>query len=125
MSDRRIIAIAVTPTAYDEILKLKGDETWTSFVIRSVMQNIPGGNTILEAEHAALPKKAEPKPKPEKKAKVEKPKAEKKAKVKKAKVEPADVGETPGAQAEEAAAIAEGLPSDVPGGDCPGFPAEG
>lgn len=113
MPDRRIIAIAVTPKAYDEVIKLKGDQTWTHFVLDAIERHV-GGNEVLKAELEALPKKAEPKPKPEKKAKV-----------KKVKAEPTDVGGTPEDQAEEAKAITEGLPSDVPGGDCPGFPAEG
>lgn len=75
MPDRRIIAIAVTPKAYDEILKLKGKSTWTNFTLMAVVKLV-GGNPILEGEIAALPKKAEPKPKVEK-PKAEKPTAEK------------------------------------------------
>lgn len=75
MPDRRIIAIAVSPRAYDEILKLKGKVTWTDFTLRAVNALI-GSNAILEEEIANLPKpkpKAEkPKPKKEKKAKAEK-----------------------------------------------------
>jgi hypothetical protein len=75
MPDRRIIAIAVSPRAYDEILKLKGKVTWTDFTLRAV-NALVGSNTILEEEIANLPKpkpKAEkPKPKKERKAKDEK-----------------------------------------------------
>jgi len=75
MPDRRIIAIAVSPRAYDEILKLKGKVTWTDFTLRAV-NALVGSNAILEEEIANLPKpkpKAEkPKPKKEKKAKAEK-----------------------------------------------------
>lgn len=75
MPDRRIIAIAVSPRAYDEILKLKGKVTWTDFTLRAVNALI-GSNAILEEEIANLPKpkpKAEkPEPKKEKKAKAEK-----------------------------------------------------
>lgn len=67
MPDRRIIAIAVSPRAYDEILKLKGKVTWTDFTLRAVNALI-GSNAILEEEIANLPK---PKPKAEK-AKAEK-----------------------------------------------------
>ena len=83
MPDRRIIAIAVSPRAYDEILKLKGKVTWTDFTLRAV-NALVGGNAILEEEIANLPRpkpKAE-KPKPKKPAKPEpkekpKPEAEK------------------------------------------------
>jgi len=113
MADRRIIAIAVAPKAYDEIQKLKGKETWTSFVINAVVKLV-GGNEILEAELDALPKKAEPKPK------VEKPKAEKKAKKGK-KAESVEVvfEELPVMETEptetELEAIEEGLPNEIEG----------
>ena len=75
MPDRRIIAIAVSPRAYDEILKLKGKVTWTDFTLRAV-NALVGSNAILEEEIANLPRpkpKAEkPKSKKEKKAKAEK-----------------------------------------------------
>lgn len=75
MPDRRIIVIAVSPRAYDEILKLKGKVTWADFTLRAV-NALVGSNAILEEEIANLPKpksKAEkPKPKKEKKAKAEK-----------------------------------------------------
>lgn len=74
MPDRRIIAIAVTPPAYDEIIKLKGKDTWTAFVLHATVKYV-GGNEILEREIDALPTKKEPKPKAEKKAKE--PKAKK------------------------------------------------
>ncbi len=79
MPDRRIIAIAVSPRAYDEILKLKGKVTWTDFTLRAV-NALVGSNAILEEEIANLPRpkpKAEkPKSKKEKKAKAEKSKPE-------------------------------------------------
>lgn len=80
MADRRIIAIAVTPKAYDEIQKLKGDRTWTGYVIELALLENPQ-NQVLADELANLPKKEvkEQKPKAEKKAKKEK-----KAKVEKA-----------------------------------------
>lgn len=80
MPDRRIIAIAVTPKAYDEILKLKGKDTWTAFVLHATVKYV-GGNEILEREIDALPAKKEPKPKAEKKAKEPKSKKVKKEKV--------------------------------------------
>lgn len=58
MPDRRIIAIAVSPRAYDEILKLKGKVTWTDFTLRAV-NALVGSNAILEEEIANLPR---PKP---------------------------------------------------------------
>ena len=79
MAEKRIIAIAVSPRAYDEILKLKGKVTWTDFTLRAV-NALAGSNAILEEEIANLPKpkpKAEkPKPKKEKKSKAEKSKPE-------------------------------------------------
>ena len=83
MADRRIIAIAVTPKAYDEIQKLKGNRTWTQYVLEGMVILHPK-NPILEDEYQALQK--EPKPKAEKKAKKEK-KAAKSEKVEKAAVE--------------------------------------
>ncbi|GAH64060.1 unnamed protein product [marine sediment metagenome] len=75
MADRRIIAIAVSPKAYDEIQKLKGDRTWTDYVIELALLENPQ-NQVLTDELANLPKKE---------VKEQKPKAEKKAKkVKKA-----------------------------------------
>jgi len=73
MADRRIIAIAVTPKAYDEIQKLKGDRTWTGYVIELALLENPQ-NQVLTDELANLPKKEvkEQKPKAEKKAKKEK-----------------------------------------------------
>ncbi len=79
MPDRRIIAIAVSPRAYDEVLKLKGKVTWTDFTLRAV-NALVGSNAILEEEIANLPRpkpKAEkPKSKKEKKSKAEKSKPE-------------------------------------------------
>ena len=75
MPDRRIIAIAVSPRAYDEILKLKGKVTWTDFTLRAV-NTLVGSNAILEEEIANLPKSkpkaSKPKPKKEKKSKAKK-----------------------------------------------------
>ena len=79
MAEKRIIAIAVSPRAYDEVLKLKGKVTWTDFTLRAV-NALVGSNAILEEEIANLPKpkpKAEkPKSKKDKKAKAEKSKPE-------------------------------------------------
>jgi hypothetical protein len=50
-----ILAIAVSPTAYDEIQRFKGKEIWTGFVIRAV-DTLVGGNEPLRAELADLPK---------------------------------------------------------------------
>ena len=83
-SGRRIIAIAVSPTAYDEIQRLKGTETWTSFVTRAV-DTLVGGNETLQAELASLPKH-EPKAK--------KPKAKKTGKAKQKAEKPVETPET-------------------------------
>jgi len=87
MAGRRIIAIAVTPKAYDEIQKLKGDRTWTGYVIELALLENPQ-NQVLTDELANLLKKEvkEQKPKAEKKAKKEK-KAAKNEKVEKAEAE--------------------------------------
>ncbi len=61
--ERRIIAIQMLPKAYDEIQRLKGEETWTRFIIQCVLAKV-GDNSILQDELASLTK--EPK--------VEKPK---------------------------------------------------
>jgi len=86
MADKRIIAIAVSPKAYDEILKLKGDRTWTEWLLElMLLENAT--NEVLQSE-LTKPKaievptpisieKAEPKPK---KAKAE-AKAETKSEV--------------------------------------------
>ena len=75
MVEKRIIAIAVSPRAYDEILKLKGKVTWTDFTLRAV-NALVGSNAILEEEIANLPrpkpKAAKPEPKKEKKSKDKK-----------------------------------------------------
>lgn len=81
MPDRRIIAIAVSPRAYDEILKLKGKMTWTDFTLRAV-NALVGSNAILEEEIANLPKpkkaaKPEPKEKPKPEAEKSKPETKK------------------------------------------------
>ena len=72
--ERRIIAIQMLPKAYDEIQRLKGEETWTRFIIQCVLAKV-GDNSILQDELASLtkePKAEKPKAKKEKKAKVEK-----------------------------------------------------
>jgi hypothetical protein len=69
--DKRVIAIQVTPKAYDEIQRLKGELTWARFTIECVLARV-GDNSILQDELANLPKPKEPKP--------PKPKAEKKGK---------------------------------------------
>jgi len=79
--DKRIIAIAVTPRAYDEIQRLKGNRTWTQYVLESMVILHPK-NDILTDEYEAS--KKEPK---QQKPKAEKPKKEKKAKAEKASVE--------------------------------------
>jgi hypothetical protein len=68
-SGRRIIAIAVSPTAYDELLKLKGKRTWNSYLLHMALLDQPH-NTILQSELDSQPKPKEPK--------AEKPKKEKK-----------------------------------------------
>jgi hypothetical protein len=69
--DRRVIAIQMLPKAYDEIQRLKGEETWTKFIIECVQAKV-GDNSILQDELANLPKPKVPKP--------PNPKAEKKGK---------------------------------------------
>jgi len=69
--DRRVIAIQMLPAAYTEIQRLKGDETWTKFIIECVIAKA-GDNSILKDELASLPEPKEPKPKAEKKAKGKK-----------------------------------------------------
>ncbi len=85
---RRIIAIQMLPKAYDEIQKLKAEETWTRFIIQCVLAKV-GDNSILQDELASLVK--EPK--------EQKPKAEKKAK--KVKTEVAVDTEVPSAEEAE------------------------
>ena len=58
--ERRIIAIQMLPKAYDEIQRLKGEETWTRFIVQCVLAKV-GDNSILQDELASLtkePKKA-------------------------------------------------------------------
>ena len=70
MADRRIIAIAVTPKAYDEIQRLKGNRTWTQYVLEGMVILHPK-NQILEDEYKASQKEPKtPKPKAEKKKKA-------------------------------------------------------
>lgn len=75
--DKRVIAIQMLPKAYAEIQRLKGQETWTKFILECVMAKV-GDNTILQDELAGLIAEVEAR-----KVKEEKPKAEKKAKAKK------------------------------------------
>ena len=70
--EKRIIAIQMLPKAYDEILRLKGEETWTRFIIQCVLAKV-GDNSILQDELASLTTKAE---KPKAPAKVKKGKVE-------------------------------------------------
>lgn len=94
--DKRIIAIQMLPKAYDEIQRLKGEETWTRFIIECVRAKV-GNNTILQDELATLLQEAEAR-----KVKTEKPKAEKPKKAAKSeKVEKAEA-ETKVPSAEEA-----------------------
>lgn len=69
-SGKRIIAIAVSPKAYDEISNLKGDRTWTKWLLFLMLLENPT-NEVLNNELLGFTKlklEAEPKPK---KAKVE------------------------------------------------------
>jgi len=59
--NRRIITIAVSPKAYDEIAKLKGDRTWTGWLLQLMQQEYPD-NKVIQDEIANLPKKVEKKP---------------------------------------------------------------
>ncbi|MBA7596788.1 hypothetical protein ES703_03777 [subsurface metagenome] len=69
--DKRVIAIQMLPKAYNEIQRLKGEQTWTRFIIECVLAKV-GDNTILQEELAGLIAEAEAR-----KVKVEKPKAKK------------------------------------------------
>lgn len=66
--DRRVIAIQMLPKAYTEIQRLKGEATWSKFIIECVIAKV-GNNDILTAELASLPEPKQPKPKAEKKVK--------------------------------------------------------
>jgi len=79
--EKRIIAIQMLPKAYDEIQRLKGEETWTRFIIQCILAKV-GDNSILQDELASLVKE----PKAEK-PKVEKPKKVKATRKGKAKVQ--------------------------------------
>lgn len=81
--ERRIIAIQMLPKAYDEIQRLKGEETWTRFIIRCVLVKV-GDNGILQDELASLTK--EPR--------AEKPKAKKTSKAKRKAEKPIETHET-------------------------------
>lgn len=67
--ERRIIAIQMLPKAYDEIQRLKGEETWTRFIIQCVLAKV-GDNSILQDELASLVKEPRAE-KPAKKGKTE------------------------------------------------------
>lgn len=69
--ERRIIAIQMLPKAYDEIQRLKGEETWTRFIIQCVLAKV-GDNSILQDELAGLTKEAKAEKTKSKKAKTEK-----------------------------------------------------
>ena len=69
--ERRIIAIQMLPKAYDEIQRLKGEETWTRFIIQCVLAKV-GDNSILQDEFKSLAK--EPKAEKTKTKKVKKTK---------------------------------------------------
>ena len=94
-SGKRIIAIAVSPRAYGEILTLKGDRTWTKWLLELMLHESPI-NKVLNEELAcvdalkfAKPKAEKPKVEPKaEKPKVEKPKAEPKAEKPKAEPKP-------------------------------------
>lgn len=77
-SDRRIIAIAVSPKAYDEILTLKKDRTWTKWLVELMLLENPT-NEILKDEFSELTKTKEEKPKAEPKPKKAKAKVEAKS----------------------------------------------
>ena len=83
--ERRIIAIQMLPKAYDEIQRLKGDETWIRFIIQCVLAKV-GDNAILHDELDSLTKE---------------PKAEKPAKKGKTEVEAAVETEVPSAEEAE------------------------
>jgi len=68
--ERRIIAISVSPPAYDEIQKLKGERTWTRWALEMALIEHPD-NEVIKAELENQPKK-EPKPEKPKKAKKSK-----------------------------------------------------
>ena len=55
MAEKRIIAIAVSPTAYDEIRRLKGQRTWSGYVLGLTLLENPE-NKILNDELANLTK---------------------------------------------------------------------
>jgi hypothetical protein len=83
-SGKRIIAIAVSPSAYDEILNLKKGRTWTRWLVELMLLEAPTSK-ILNKEMQGLTKKPKAEPKAEK-VKAEKPKRDRKAK--KVKVDP-------------------------------------
>ena len=95
-SDKRIIAIAVPPKAYDEILKLKGARTWTKWLIELMLLENPTNEILNNEMHGftepkAEKPKAEPKPrKAEAKARVieAETKAEQEFKVEFGKIDP-------------------------------------
>ena len=72
-ADKRIIAIAVSPRAYDEILKLKGERTWTKWLLELMSIENPT-NEVLTDELLELVKPKTEKPKTQPKPKKEKAK---------------------------------------------------
>lgn len=84
--EKRIIAISVSLKAFDEVQRLRGERTWTGWLLQLIAKEHPD-NQVIKDEIANLPKK---------KAKAEKPRKEKKAKSsKKAKAEKTDKEQQP------------------------------
>ena len=104
--DKRIIAIQMLPTAYDEIQRLKGEETWTRFIIECVLAKV-GNNDILQGELESLIKAKDVAP----------PKAEKPKKVKKAKVEKEAKTKVTGEEREPTEAEVRAIEAEAPTGE--------
>ena len=76
MPDKRIIAIQVSPRAYDEIQMLRGERTWTKYLLELMTLENPQ-NEVLTAELLELGKPKTERPKAEEKpAKIKGIKAE-------------------------------------------------
>jgi len=69
--DRRVIAISMLPKAYTEIQRLRGQETWTKYIILCVLAK-EGDNPILFDELKSLLKVEKPEPKAKKPKKAAK-----------------------------------------------------
>ena len=113
-SGKRIIAIAVSPRAYGEILTLKGDRTWTKWLLYLTLLENPTNETLTD-ELLELVKAKTEKPKSEAVVEAAKPKAEPKPKrVKKALIHPLykQVGE----KSEAEPGIKYGYPDEKTGG---------